>query len=228
MVGLPRACRGLGAAQLGEAVRIAVGELSLARDKAVRRRLAYRARASLTGLVAAAQRAADRQAALQAAAAARRRGRRPARAAAPGSGTGIPLDGATLVAWLLTAASGGVLIRRWVAVGGLRRPASAAGASAATASSTAMPRPVIIGHFGLALSGLAIWASYLATGWHPLAWTAVVVLFPVVGLGMATLMAFLGGQHAARSPALLIAAHGVLATVTLLLALLAAVATAVR
>ena len=238
VVGLPRACRGLGAAQLGQAVTIAVSQLSMADDKAIRRRLAYRARTSLAGLVAAAQRAASRQAAASAAAAARRRERGPTRAAEPGSGTRIPLDGATLVAWLLTAASGAMLIRRWVAAGGLRRPAVTAGTSTAGTStagtSTAgtgpatLPRPVIVGHFGLALSGLAIWASYLATGWHPLAWTAVGVLLPVVGLGMATLMTFLSGPHAARAPALLIAAHGTLATVTMLLALLAAVATVVR
>ena len=233
VVGLPRACRGLGAAQLGQAVTIAVSQLSMADDKAIRRRLAYRARTSLAGLVAAAQRAASRQAAASAAAAARRRERGPTRAAGPGSGTRIPLDGATLVAWLLTAASGAMLIRRWVAAGGLRRPAvtagtSTAGTSTAGTSPATLPRPVIVGHFGLALSGLAIWASYLATGWHPLAWTAVGVLLPVVGLGMATLMAFLSGPHAARAPALLIAAHGTLATVTMLLALLAAVATVVR
>jgi len=233
VVGLPRACRGLGAAQLGQAVTIAVSQLSMADDKAIRRRLAYRARTSLAGLVAAAQRAASRQAAASAAAAARRRERGPTRAAGPGSGTRIPLDGATLVAWLLTAASGAMLIRRWVAAGGLRRPAvtagtSTAGTSTAGTSPATLPRPVIVGHFGLALSGLAIWASYLATGWHPLAWTAVGVLLPVVGLGMATLMTFLSGPHAARAPALLIAAHGTLATVTMLLALLAAVATVVR
>jgi hypothetical protein len=46
---------------------------------------------------------------------------------------------------------------------------------------------VIFGHFGLALSGLVIWGVYLVTGWAALAWTAVRVLLPKAGLGMATL-----------------------------------------
>jgi hypothetical protein len=53
---------------------------------------------------------------------------------------------------------------------------------------------VILGHFGLALGGLAIWVTYLAVGWAALAWAAVGVLLPVAGLGMAALVIGLPGR----------------------------------
>lgn len=59
---------------------------------------------------------------------------------------------------------------------------------------------MIAGHFGLALGGLVIWAAYLIAGWAALAWTAVGVLLPVAGLGMATVSIGLPGR-APASPA---------------------------
>jgi hypothetical protein len=53
---------------------------------------------------------------------------------------------------------------------------------------------VIAGHFGLALGGLVIWAAYLVAGWAALAWTAVGVLLPVAGLGVATVSIGLPGR----------------------------------
>jgi hypothetical protein len=53
---------------------------------------------------------------------------------------------------------------------------------------------VIFGHFGLALTGLVIWIAYLIAGWTALAWTAVGVLLPVAGLGMATVTIGLPGR----------------------------------
>jgi hypothetical protein len=52
---------------------------------------------------------------------------------------------------------------------------------------------VIIGHFSLALAGLVIWVVYMVAGWAALAWTAVGMLLPVAGLGMAALAVGLPG-----------------------------------
>jgi hypothetical protein len=45
---------------------------------------------------------------------------------------------------------------------------------------------VLYGHFSLALSGLVVWAAFLATGWGPLTWVAVTLLAPAIGLGICT------------------------------------------
>jgi hypothetical protein len=87
------------------------------------------------------------------------------------------VDSATLLAWLDTAGSGACVLVRWISRGGtLRRRADATGS----------PPAVVIGHFGLALAGLVIWVGYVIAGLAALAWTAVGVLLPVAGLGMAT------------------------------------------
>jgi manganese efflux pump family protein len=112
-------------------------------------------------------------------------------AIASGSGSGEPLghknpgmDIAALIAWLVTAAAGGYLLGGWLSHGGtLRRRVGGTGS----------PPAVIIGHFGLALTGLVIWIIYLVAGWAALAWTAVGVLLPVAGLGMAALSIGLPG-----------------------------------
>jgi hypothetical protein len=115
-------------------------------------------------------------------------------------------------------------------------------------ASTSVPPPVIVGHAGLGMAGLAFWILYLITGWAALAWTAVLVLLPVAGLGMAVLIVGLPGRDARRAAVpvpdggsgadqaagasrtrlapFLIAGHGVLAACTMLVVLLAALGTA--
>jgi hypothetical protein len=212
--GLPGPCRGLGPAGLGQAVRIAVSQLTLHADKARRRHLAGLARAHLAYLIGAAQRAAAARAA------ARPPG--PSRSAT-GTGAGpvrpgwhLPVDVAALLAWLATAGSGAVLAGQRIARARIRKGRLPA---------------VLVGHLGLAAGGLAVWTGYLLTGWAPLAWTALGILLPVAGLGMATLILTIpdpGSGPAAvprgKAPVVVIAGHGALATLTLLLALLAAVA----
>ena len=112
-------------------------------------------------------------------------------AIAAGSGTARPLGGrdlgmdiAALIAWLVTAGSGAYLLGSWLAHGGTLRSRS---------GGTGSPPVVIIGHFGLALTGLVIWIVYLIAGWTALAWTAVGVLLPVAGLGMTALTIGLPG-----------------------------------
>jgi manganese efflux pump family protein len=82
----------------------------------------------------------------------------------------------TLGTWVFDAASGGYMLRTWIARGGLRRQ---------RASDRLAPR-VVFGHFGLASTGLLVWVSYLATRWIVLAWFAVGLLMVVIGLGVST------------------------------------------
>jgi manganese efflux pump family protein len=101
---------------------------------------------------------------------------------------------AALIAWLVTAGSGAYVLGSWFARGGtLRRGARGAGAG------TGSPPAFLLGHFGLALCGLVLWAAYLVTGWAALAWVAVGALLPVAGLGMATLVTGLPGRRAATA-----------------------------
>jgi manganese efflux pump family protein len=216
---LPAPCRGLGPAALSQAVRIAAGQFAQHAGKARRRHLTGLARAHLGYLIGAAQREATARAAA-----------RPGGPSRPGTGSSarpsppgwhVPVGVAALVAWLLTAGSGAVLVARRLA----RRRGSGPGAR--------LPAVLIV-HLGLAVGGLAAWTGYLLTGWAPLAWTALGILAPVAGLGMATLLATIpdpisgpGPVASSRAPVLVIAGHGVLATLTMLLALLGAVAAVV-
>jgi hypothetical protein len=93
-------------------------------------------------------------------------------AAAPGR----TLAFVTLGTWLFGAASGGYMLRTWIARGGLRRQ---------RASDRLAPR-VVFGHFGVASTGLLVWVIYLTTRWIVLAWLAVGLLMLVIGLGVST------------------------------------------
>ena len=96
---------------------------------------------------------------------------------------------ATLISWLVTASLGGYMLHTWLARGGLRRERARAGG---------LPPPLIFGHAGLAISGLLIWAAFVASGARALAWTAVAVLMVTVGLGLCTVT--LWTPYPARRP----------------------------
>jgi hypothetical protein len=96
---------------------------------------------------------------------------------------------ATLISWLVTASLGGYMLRTWLARGGLRRERARAGG---------LPPPLIFSHAGLAISGLLIWAAFVASGARALAWTAVGVLMVTVGLGLCTVT--LWTPYPARRP----------------------------
>jgi hypothetical protein len=87
----------------------------------------------------------------------------------------------------------------------------------------------IVGHFGLALGGLVVWVAFVVTGLAALAWIAVVLVVIIASLGMAVLAAALpepsrdtAAAGRRRLPVAIIASHGVLATLTILLVVLAA------
>jgi hypothetical protein len=96
---------------------------------------------------------------------------------------------ATLISWLVTASLGGYMLHTWLARGGLRRERARAGG---------LPPPLIFGHAGLAISGLLVWAAFVASGARALAWTAVGVLMVTVGLGLSTVT--LWTPYPARRP----------------------------
>ena len=109
--------------------------------------------------------------------------------AAPQSGppSRAPLSLAALAAWLVTVGLGVSMMTRWITRA--RRHGAQPGHG---------PRPILnFTHFGLALTGLLVWFSYLAAGVTGLAWAACGILIPVVGLGMT--LVFLA-RPAARSP----------------------------
>ena len=83
---------------------------------------------------------------------------------------------ATLVTWLLTVGIGAYMLRTWIARGGPRMQ---------RAGAERLPPVVVYGHASLAITGLAIWISYVATGLVALAWSATCLLMPVIGLGAA-------------------------------------------
>lgn len=87
------------------------------------------------------------------------------------------LGTATLCSWLVSVGSGGYMLGTWLARGGLARYRT---------SRQGLPPGVIFAHMGLAVTGLAAWACYLATGWMALAWTGACALMPVTGLGIST------------------------------------------
>ncbi len=233
LTSLPEPCRGLSPGGLHRAVSIAIGEFAGHGDKRERRHRAIVASARVRYLAAAASRGEARAAAARAARARAARARRTSRSSGASAGpTGLSINAglAALISWLLTAASGGYLLAGWLSHGGMRRQRT---------SAAGLPPAVILSHFGLAASGLLVWIGYLLTNWTPAAWIAVGMLMPVVGLGISTLLLAApdsgpaadiqvpaaGSAALARRgmPVVVIAAHGALATLTVLLVLLAAV-----
>jgi hypothetical protein len=205
---MPRACAGLSHEQIDLAVTRAVRDVAGPHRKVIARRLAHRELAYLAYLIQAVPVPA------------------PASPAAPPAqpSPGSALRLAALAAWIVTVLAGSWLIAGWIVHGGLRqRGPRGAG----------VPRAVVVGHFGLALTGLAVWIAFVATGLRALAWAAVGVILLVAGLGMATLAGGLPEAAAssgpaspgpARKPLALIAVHGSLAATAILLVVLAAIA----
>ena len=84
---------------------------------------------------------------------------------------------ATLIAWLIAGAAGLYMFRTWMSRGGLSHQRS---------HRDGLPPVVIFTHLGLGAVGLCAWVGYLVTGLGALAWTAVGLLMPGIGLGICT------------------------------------------
>ncbi len=242
---LPAPCRGLGPAGLSQAVTIAVAARAARQhDKARRRHLAAEARARLAFLIAAAARAAS----VAARRAAQARRAAPAGPAAGPGGLHVPASWAALAAWLLAAGSGGELFRRWLVH---RRRGTRGGARPGGPPPAVILGHAGLAVAGLVTwacylaTGLEALAWAAAGALLPAAGLGMATLVLAIpgpdrsprrpapqalpggpagrrGPGRAA-----PGPAAAprgRMPALLIAAHGILATLAMLLALLAAIA----
>jgi hypothetical protein len=147
---------------------------------------------------------------------------------------------AALIAWVLTAGGGFVLLGRWIAAGGLRQQ---------DGGTTRFPAGLVFGHFALAAAGLVLWIIYLLLDAGSLTWVALAVLVVVALLGFTMFSRWLpsrrptrevpagvsaGGRPSGagaatavepaerRLPLPVVAAHGLLAVATVVLVLLTA------
>jgi len=136
------------------------------------------------------------------------------------------MDVAALIAWLLTAAGGFVLLGTWIAKGGHRPDA---------ARPSRFPPGLVFGHFLLAALGLVLWIVYVAADIDGLTWVAFAVVAVAALLGFALLSRWLpqvrdrtapsGDTTAtaeAQFPVPVVVVHGLLGATTLVLVLLAA------
>jgi hypothetical protein len=136
------------------------------------------------------------------------------------------MEWAALISWVLTAGGGFVLLAIWLRRGGMQQR---------EAGSRIRP-PLILGHFGLAATGLVIWIIYLASDSDVLAWIALVILVIVAALGWTMFAIWLrrrkrpaatpepaapGMPAEQHFPVPIVALHGLLAVITVVLVLLA-------
>ena len=146
------------------------------------------------------------------------------------------MEWAALIAWVLTAGGGFVLLAWWLKRGGM-----------AQRDQGRIRSPLILSHFLLAATGLVLWIVYVATDSDALAWIAFAALTIVVVLGFTMFALWLrqrrgvapaGGTAATRPvaaaagaeagpaeqrfPVAIVGLHGVLAVTTVVLVLLTA------
>jgi hypothetical protein len=136
------------------------------------------------------------------------------------------MEWAALITWVITAGGGFVLLSIWLMRGGMKQQA---------AGSRIRP-PLILSHFLLAAVGLVIWIVYLVSDQDSLAWIAFVILAVVAVLGWTMFAIWLrrrqagaGGEPAVAEapaeqhfPVPIVALHGLLAVITVVLVLLTA------
>ena len=122
---------------------------------------------------------------------------------------------AALITWLITAVGGFVMLGMWISRGGHRPD-----------SGSRLAPGLVFGHFALAAIGLVLWIVYVAIDSDALAWVAFILLLPVALLGFTMLARWIparrSGTAESRFPVPVVAAHGLFAATTLVLALLAA------
>ena len=99
---------------------------------------------------------------------------------------------AALIAWVITAGGGFVLLSIWLMRGGMRQQQEAG---------NRIRPPLILSHFLLAAGGLVVWVIYLINDKDALAWVAFAILAVVAVLGW-TMFAiwFHAGRHGPAAP----------------------------
>ena len=138
------------------------------------------------------------------------------------------MEWAALIAWVVTAGGGFVLLAIWLSRGGMqegREPGSR------------IRPPLILSHFLLAVTGLVIWIIYIATDSDALAWIALGMLAVVALLGFTMFAIWYQRRQrgAVREavdpdtpaeqnfPVPVVALHGLLAVTTVVLVFLTAI-----
>jgi hypothetical protein len=139
------------------------------------------------------------------------------------------MEWAALIAWVLTAGGGFVLLAIWLSRGGMRQGPE---------SGTKIRPPLILSHFLLAATGLVIWIIYVADDNSTLAWIAFALLAVVALLGFTMFAiwwqrrqrgAAAGPADAGERPAeqhfpvAIVGLHGLLAVTTVVLVFLTAI-----
>ena len=138
---------------------------------------------------------------------------------------------AALIAWVLTAGGGFVLLTIWLARGGMQQQRE---------GGDRIRPPLILSHFLLAATGLVIWIIYVIADKDALAWIALAILGVVALLGFTMFAIWWRRRQAGAGPAAvseegssgqpaeqhfpvpIVALHGLLAVATLVLVLLSA------
>lgn len=141
------------------------------------------------------------------------------------------LEWGALIAWVLTAGGGLVMLAIWLGRGGLRQQRE---------EGLRIRPPLIFSHFGLAATGLVLWIVYLVTDSSALAWVSLAILAVVAVLGFSMFAIWyqrrqreLRGATAGTMgppgipaeqhfPVSIVTLHGLLAVSTVLLVLLTA------
>jgi hypothetical protein len=141
------------------------------------------------------------------------------------------MEWAALIAWVITAGGGFVLLTIWLKRGGMQQGA---------AGGSRIRPPLIMSHFLLAATGLVLWIVYLAVDSSALAWIAFALLLVVALLGFTMFGIWLKRRQAGTAagtaataagpdvpaeqhfPVAIVGLHGLLAATTLVLVLLAA------
>jgi manganese efflux pump family protein len=136
---------------------------------------------------------------------------------------------AALIAWVLTAGGGFVLLTIWLARGGMQQQRE---------GGSRIRPPLILSHFLLAAGGLVVWIIYLIADKDALAWIALAILGVVAVLGF-TMFAIWWQRRQARGavreavspdtpaeqhfPVAIVGLHGLLAVTTVVLVFLTAI-----
>jgi hypothetical protein len=137
------------------------------------------------------------------------------------------MEWAALIAWVITAGGGFVLLSIWLKRGGMRQQQEAG---------NRIRPPLILSHFLLAATGLVIWIVYVIADKDALAWIAFVILAVVAALGFTMFAIWLRRRQAATGgtdvalgapaeqhfPVSIVTLHGLLAVTTVVLVLLTA------
>jgi len=144
----------------------------------------------------------------------------------------VTIGVAALIAWVLTAAFGGVLVLLWAARSGIR-PFRRGRRPAYGRPPPYIPRWLVAAHVVLAVAGLAAWTAAVLLALERFAYLAFAALLLVALLGASMFMRWLGSRRArlatralggapaeSRLPTLVVLGHGLLGVATVVLVVL--------